>query len=289
MCSCKSQLPKLSGNVIVLGAGDTAFDCATSAIRCGAKRVFVTFRKGFNNMRAVPEEVEVAKEEKCEFMPFCSPHRVIKNNQNRIVGMEFYKTELNENNEWIEDHDQLIKLKCDYVISAFGSTLTDQDVREALMPIKFNRWGLPEVDQVTMCTSEPWVFAGGDLAGVSQTTVESVNDGKQASWHMHRYLQSKYGIPIPKEPNLPKFFTPIDLVDVSVEMCGLKFPNPFGLASAPPTTSSAMMRRAFEAGWGFALTKTYSLDHDIVTNVSPRIVRGTTSGHIYGPGQGSFL
>ena len=57
MCSCKEKLPKLHGNVIVLGAGDTAFDCATSAIRCGAKRVFVVFRKGFNNMRAVPEEV----------------------------------------------------------------------------------------------------------------------------------------------------------------------------------------------------------------------------------------
>jgi dihydropyrimidine dehydrogenase (NADP+) len=43
-------------------------------------------------------------------------------------------------------------------------------------------------------------------------------------------------------------------------MCGLKFPNPFGLASAPPTTTSAMIRRGFEAGWGFALTKTFSLD-----------------------------
>ena len=57
MCGCKSQLPKLHGTVIVLGAGDTAFDCATSALRCGAKKVFVVFRKGFNNMRAVPEEV----------------------------------------------------------------------------------------------------------------------------------------------------------------------------------------------------------------------------------------
>ena len=57
MCSCKSQLPSLRGNVIVLGAGDTAFDCATSALRCGAKRVFVVFRRGFNNIRAVPEEV----------------------------------------------------------------------------------------------------------------------------------------------------------------------------------------------------------------------------------------
>lgn len=50
-------MPKLAGTVVVLGAGDTAFDCATSALRCGAKRVFVVFRKGFNNVRAVPEEV----------------------------------------------------------------------------------------------------------------------------------------------------------------------------------------------------------------------------------------
>ena len=57
MCACKDSIPKLHGNVIVLGVCDTAFDCATSAIRCVAKRVFVIFRKGFNNMRAVPEEV----------------------------------------------------------------------------------------------------------------------------------------------------------------------------------------------------------------------------------------
>ena len=58
MCSCKTTpLPNLNGTVIVLGAGDTAFDCATSALRCGARRVFVVFRKGFTNIRAVPEEV----------------------------------------------------------------------------------------------------------------------------------------------------------------------------------------------------------------------------------------
>ena len=94
---------------------------------------------------------------------------------------------------------------------------------------------------------------------------------------------------VPDVPSLPKFYTPIDTVDISVEMCGLKFPNPFGLASAPPTTSAAMIRRGFKAGWGFAVTKTFSLDHDIVTNVSPRIVKGTTSGPNYGPAQSSFL
>lgn len=58
LCGCKSTpLPSLPGRVIVLGAGDTAFDCATSALRCGASRVTVVFRKGFTSIRAVPEEV----------------------------------------------------------------------------------------------------------------------------------------------------------------------------------------------------------------------------------------
>ncbi|GBM46661.1 Dihydropyrimidine dehydrogenase [NADP(+)] [Araneus ventricosus] len=108
-----------------------------------------------------------------------------------------------------------------------------------------------------------------------------VNDGLVA--------KSSHNVKVPETPSLPPFITPVDLVDLSVELCGLKFKNPFGLASATPTTSSPMIRRAFEAGWGFALTKTFSLEKDIVTNVSPRIVRGTTSGHVYGPGQGSFL
>jgi len=60
MCACKSRLPELRGNVIVLGVGDTAFDCATSALRCGARKVFIVFRRGFTNIRAVPEEVSVS-------------------------------------------------------------------------------------------------------------------------------------------------------------------------------------------------------------------------------------
>ena len=62
-------------------------------------------------------------------------------------------------------------------------------VVKAMEPLKFNKWGLPEVDPSTMCTSEPWVFCGGDIAGVANTTVESTNDGKQAAWHLHKYLQ----------------------------------------------------------------------------------------------------
>ncbi|KAH9399748.1 hypothetical protein TYRP_017740 [Tyrophagus putrescentiae] len=295
MCACKSALPQIYGNVIVLGAGDTAFDCATSALRCGAKRVSVVFRRGFTNIRAVPEEVELAREEKCEFLPFLVPAKVNINADNggRVSSVEFYRTELDDEGNLVEDREQIIKLKADFVISAFGSGLQDQQVVKALSPLKLKSNGLPLVDPATMGTSEDWVFCGGDIAGVSETTVEAVNDGKTAAWFMHQYMQQKFGgggeLVVDPNPRLPRMFTQVDLVDVSVTMCGLTFPNPFGLASAPPTTSGAMIRRAFEAGWGFALTKTFSLDKELVTNVSPRIVRGITSGHQYGPHVGSFL
>lgn len=159
-------------------------------------------------------------------------------------------------------------------------------VIDALSPVPLDKWNLPKVNLNTHQTDLPQVFCGGDLAGSADTTVESVNDGKTAAWFMHCYLQ---GLAFDSKPDLPLFASDIDSVDISVEMCGLKFENPFGLASAPPTTASAMIRRSFEQGWGFAVTKTFALDKDMVTNVSPRIIRGVTSGHTFGPQQGAFL
>lgn len=75
------------------------------------------------------------------------------------------------------------------------------------------------------------------------------------------------GEKVPDTPALPPLHTDIDNVDLSVDIAGVHFPNPFGLASAPPVTSYPMMRRAFELGWGFAVTKTFALDKDRVVNV----------------------
>eukprot|EP01125_Pyxidicula_operculata_P018237 TRINITY_DN6477_c0_g1_i1.p1 TRINITY_DN6477_c0_g1~~TRINITY_DN6477_c0_g1_i1.p1 ORF type:complete len:1026 (-),score=284.33 TRINITY_DN6477_c0_g1_i1:104-2800(-) len=289
MCGCKSKLPDLKGlRVVVLGAGDTAFDCATSSFRCGAKRVIVAWRRTFNEMRAVPEEFDLAKYEKCEFLPFSSPKQVIVRD-GKIVAIEFTKTEKDDKGEYYDEPDSLIRVPCDVVISAFGSGINSSSIVDALKPLQLNKWGTADIDQETMQSKHAdWVFAAGDLAGHG-TTVEATNDGKQASWHIHKYIQSTFGIPISKVPNLPNFHTPIDDVDISVQFAGITFPNPFGLASATPCTTADMIRRAFEQGWGFAVTKTFGLDKDLVTNVSPRIVRGSTSGHLYGPGQGSFL
>jgi dihydropyrimidine dehydrogenase (NADP+) len=55
--------------------------------------------------------------------------------------------------------------------------------------LRLQKSGTPEIDVNTMSSSEPGVFCGGDIAGLSETTVESVNDGKTAAWYMHKYIQ----------------------------------------------------------------------------------------------------
>uniref|UniRef100_A0A672Q2J4 Dihydropyrimidine dehydrogenase a, tandem duplicate 3 n=1 Tax=Sinocyclocheilus grahami TaxID=75366 RepID=A0A672Q2J4_SINGR len=207
MCGCRSALPELRGTVIVLGAGDTAFDC---------------------------------------FLPFLSPRDVLLK-AGRVHGMDFCQTEQTESGQWVEDEEQIIRLKADYIIGAFGSLMNDPTVIEAMGPIRLNRWGLPELDPESMQTSEPWVFAGGDVAGLANTTVEAVNDGKQASWHMHRYLQVLFLL----------FF----LLEEFKNDSGIKhFNNPKNLL------------------WNGNVVWKLNVMQDLVTNVSPRIVRGTTSG-----------
>ena len=59
------------------------------------------------------------------------------------------------------------------------------------------------------------------------------------------------------------------MADLSIEFCGVKFPNPFTLAAAPPTDSAEMVARAFEAGWGGAILKTTSVETEVVELVYP--------------------
>jgi len=287
MCGCKQQLPEMYGHVVVLGAGDTAFDCATSAFRCGAKRVTVAFRRGFRHMRAVPEEVEVAKREQCDFLPFVTPKQVILDEKtNHIKFIEFNQVELDTDGNYKTDEEQFTRMRVDFVVTAFGSQF-EPHVEEAIKPLAVEGGYLP-VDPVTGQTSEKWIFAGGDIVG-SETSVEATNDGKQAAWWMHSFVQNSFGLTVPETPQLPNFFTPVDLVDISVDIGPLHFENPFGLASATPATSSAMIDRAFDAGWGFAVTKTFVLDKDAIVNISPRIIRGSPNGNLFGPNQNSYM
>jgi dihydropyrimidine dehydrogenase (NADP+) len=112
----------------------------------------------------VPEEADLAKDEKCEFIPFCLPKAVVKRD-GKIAAIELYKTdyttddrvEVDEGNtqffQWILMNivaDQFIRLKCDFVISAFGSQAASKELTEALAPLTFDKNGFADIDKETM-------------------------------------------------------------------------------------------------------------------------------------------
>lgn len=91
----KEKIYKLKGHVIVLGIGDTAIDCARSALRVGAERVSCIFRRGFNDLRANDELFKPATFEKINFISNLTPSRILKEN-GIAVGMEFDQYFINE-------------------------------------------------------------------------------------------------------------------------------------------------------------------------------------------------
>eukprot|EP00357_Protocruzia_adherens_P000648 CAMPEP_0115047432 /NCGR_PEP_ID=MMETSP0216-20121206/49297_1 /TAXON_ID=223996 /ORGANISM="Protocruzia adherens, Strain Boccale" /LENGTH=1031 /DNA_ID=CAMNT_0002430615 /DNA_START=105 /DNA_END=3202 /DNA_ORIENTATION=- len=268
-----TELPKLSGHVVVLGIGDTAIDCARSAFRRGANRVTLAFRRGFSDLRANDDIFQPAVKDCCNFIPYSLPQKVVFDSNGNATAVEFIHN-LPESDDPSDPHYQptgdKMTLPCDHVITAFGCENTQGWVKKVS-----NQRGHINVDYLTMQHKEvPWIFAGGDNLG-HMNLVDAVNDGKIASWNMHKHIQAQSGIDVGETPQLPGFHTPIDEVDISCEMAGIKFENPFGLASAPP--ANPMITRSFDEGYGFAVTKTFSLDKDTVTNVSPRIIKATPS------------
>lgn len=117
--------------VLVLGAGDTAMDCATAALRFGARKVRVVFRRGTPDVRAVPEELEGAMRERCELVPHSQPVRFLFRKTDgggarRIRAVQFCRTDTDDL-ESVDgddnDNDNLFVLRADCVVSAFGSRL----------------------------------------------------------------------------------------------------------------------------------------------------------------------
>lgn len=133
--SLKSYAPSLPPDfrgktVLVLGAGDTAMDCATAALRCGARRVRVVFRRGTPDVRAVPEELENVVRERCELVPHAQPIRFIfrkAEDGGRVRAVQFRRTDADPDatDDGGDGYD-LFVLRADCVISAFGSKLSPE-------------------------------------------------------------------------------------------------------------------------------------------------------------------
>ncbi len=177
--------------VIIIGVGNTAMDCCRSSKRLGATDVKVMARRARPYFKASPWELEDAEEEGVDIIINHAPKRFIVEN-GTLTGLEF------ERLEWKEDEKgrqtstvvDTVVLPCDEVILAIGQETAFPWV-ERDVGIEFDKWDMPTVDKVTMQSTRPGVFFGGDAAWGPLNIIWAVAHGHEAAVSIHNHCQGK--------------------------------------------------------------------------------------------------
>ncbi|MGE7941246.1 NAD(P)-dependent oxidoreductase [Lysinibacillus xylanilyticus] len=181
--------------VAVIGAGNTAIDGATCAVRLGADNVQILYRRTQKEMTAYKFEYEFAKQDGVEFKWLTAPKKIIGNEAGKVVGIECVKMKLGEAGadgrqrpEEVEGSNFIIEV--DTVIKAIGQTRFVSLI-EAFGLQHTN--GVVDIDETTMQTSNDKVFACGDVVfGNGQgeaMVVTAVQQGKDAAYKIHERLR----------------------------------------------------------------------------------------------------
>lgn len=179
-------------NVAVLGAGNVAMDSARTAMRLGADRVRIVYRRSRTEMPARVAEIHHAEEEGIEFHLLTNPVRFIGNEEGRVTGMECIKMELGEPDESGRRRPVPIKgsefmLECDLVVVAVGSGANPLLPRSD-KDLALNRWGYIIADPETGKTTKKGVWAGGDIVTGQATVILAMGAGRKAADSIHQYL-----------------------------------------------------------------------------------------------------
>ncbi|WP_197141485.1 NAD(P)-dependent oxidoreductase [Lysinibacillus sphaericus] len=185
--------------VAVIGAGNTAIDGATCAMRLGADNVQILYRRTQKEMTAYKFEYEFAKQDGVEFKWLTAPKKIVGNELGEVVGIECVKMKLGEAGadgrqrpEEVEGSNFIIEV--DAVIKAIGQTRFVSLI-EAFGLQHTN--GVVDIDEATMQTSNDKVFACGDVVfGNGQgeaMVVTAVQQGKDAAYKIHERLTSFSG------------------------------------------------------------------------------------------------
>ncbi len=179
-------------NVVVLGAGNVAMDSARTAMRLGADKVRIVYRRSRQEMPARIAEIHHAEEEGIEFFLLTNPIEYLGNDKGRLTGMTCLQMELGEPDDSgrrrpVPVVGSEFHLDCDLCIVAVGSGANPL-LTESTPDLKLNKWGYIEADQETGKTYKKGVWAGGDIVTGAATVILAMGAGRKAADSMHDYL-----------------------------------------------------------------------------------------------------
>jgi NADPH-dependent glutamate synthase beta subunit-like oxidoreductase len=180
--------------VAVIGGGSVAIDTACTALRMGAKEVFIVYRRTRGEMPASDEEIEEAEQEKIKILYLTTPIRIVTENGS-VKGVECLHMKLADydtsgRRRPIPVSGSEFILEVETVIPAIGyisdlSCLSEKD------GFKITKQGTLSVDPITKATHLPGVFAAGDMVTGPSTIVEAMASAYQAAVSIERYLKGQ--------------------------------------------------------------------------------------------------
>jgi formate dehydrogenase major subunit len=191
-----------SGKTIVtVGGGNTAMDCCRTAVRCGAEKSIIVYRRTEKEMPANPIEIHESKAEGVEYMLLTNPVEVNQDDEGKVKSMTLIKMELGEpdasgRRRPVPVEGSEFELECDYILAAIGQK-TDVDFMDDINKnaskgqLELNRWGDIDADEATLQTGIENVFAAGDGVTGPATVIEAIAQAKTAVHSVDMYLNGE--------------------------------------------------------------------------------------------------
>ena len=187
---------KKGKRVAVFGGGNVAIDSARVAMRLGAEKVYLIYRRSEAEMPARKAEVHHAHEEGIEFMLLTNPLRFIDDGKGNVAAVECIRMELGEpdasgRRKPVPVKGSEFRLDIDVAIPAIGTrsnTLLTQNMPDLFL----NKRGYIIADHETGMTSKPGVFAGGDIVTGAATVILAMGAGRKAAKGINDYLKWKF-------------------------------------------------------------------------------------------------
>ncbi|MBE1423628.1 glutamate synthase (NADPH/NADH) small chain [Desulfomicrobium macestii] len=178
--------------VAVLGGGNVAMDSARTAMRLGADKVSLVYRRSREEMPARKAEIHHAEEEGLDFQLLCNPVRYLGDDKGRLTGIECIRMELGEpdasgRRRPVEVPGSEFVLECDLAIVAIGSGANPLLTRST-PDLPLNKWGYVTANADTGKTGKKGVWAGGDIVTGAATVILAMGAGRKAADSIHEYL-----------------------------------------------------------------------------------------------------
>lgn len=188
----KADTPIWHGRkVAVIGGGNVAMDAARTALRLGAQEAFLVYRRTEAEMPARKAEIAHAKEEGVIFKELCSPLEIIGKDGwcggLRVEQMELGEPDASGRRRPIPVGEEFI-IDCDTVISAVGTRANP--VTPLISDVEMNDRGYVKADEEGH-TSDPRIFAGGDIVTGAATVILAMGAGKKAAHAIDEYVRNK--------------------------------------------------------------------------------------------------